>query len=72
MLAVDDAGYRCGATAADCPGHLRWPLSDREPQFAGDDPPGVFGAGDVGPGIEAPGGSGWGRGAGGCDLLMTC
>ncbi len=48
MLAVDDAGYLlCGAGAADCPGHLCWPLSDREPHLLETIRPGVFAAGDV-------------------------
>jgi thioredoxin reductase (NADPH) len=48
MLAVDDAGYLlCGAGAAECPGHLCWPLSDREPHLLETIRPGVFAAGDV-------------------------
>jgi thioredoxin reductase (NADPH) len=48
MLAVDDAGYLlCGAGAADCPGHLCWPLDDREPHLLETIRPGVFAAGDV-------------------------
>jgi thioredoxin reductase (NADPH) len=48
MLAVDDAGYLlCGTGAADCPGHLCWPLSDREPHLLETIRPGVFAAGDV-------------------------
>ena len=48
MLAVDDAGYLlCGAGAADCPGYLCWPLSDREPHLLATIRPGVFAAGDV-------------------------
>jgi thioredoxin reductase (NADPH) len=48
MLAVDAAGYLlCGAGAADCDGHLCWPLTDREPQLLETVRPGVFGAGDV-------------------------
>ncbi|HYJ22482.1 MAG TPA: FAD-dependent oxidoreductase [Solirubrobacterales bacterium] len=48
MLAVDDAGYLlCGAGAADCPGHLCWPLNDREPHLLETIRPGVFAAGDV-------------------------
>jgi thioredoxin reductase (NADPH) len=48
MLAVDDAGYLlCGTAAADCPGHLCWPLSDREPHLLETIRPGVFAAGDV-------------------------
>jgi thioredoxin reductase (NADPH) len=48
MLAVDPAGYLlCGAGAANCEGHLRWPLTDREPQLLESTRPGVFAAGDV-------------------------
>ena len=48
MLAVDPAGYLlCGTGAAGCDGHLRWPLSEREPHFLESIRPGVFGAGDV-------------------------
>ncbi len=48
MLAVDAAGYLlCGAGAATCEGHLRWPLSDREPHLLETVRPGVFTAGDV-------------------------
>ena len=48
MLAVDGAGYLlCGAGAANCDGHLRWPLSDREPHLLETTRPGVFAAGDV-------------------------
>ncbi|HYC82160.1 MAG TPA: FAD-dependent oxidoreductase, partial [Solirubrobacterales bacterium] len=48
MLAVDDAGYLlCGDGAAHCPGHLCWPLSDREPHLLETIRPGVFAAGDV-------------------------
>ena len=48
MLAVDDAGYLlCGIGAAECPGHLCWPLSDREPHLLETIRPGVFAAGDV-------------------------
>jgi thioredoxin reductase (NADPH) len=48
LLAVDDAGYLlCGAGAASCQGHLRWPLSDREPHLLETVRPGVFAAGDV-------------------------
>ena len=48
MLAVDPAGYLlCGTGAAGCDGHLRWPLSEREPHFLETIRPGVFGAGDV-------------------------
>jgi thioredoxin reductase (NADPH) len=48
MLALDPAGYlMCGHGAAKCNGHLRWPLSDREPHMLETVRPGVFGAGDV-------------------------
>ena len=48
MLAVDTAGYvLCGAGVADCQGHLRWPLPDREPHLLETVRPGVFVAGDV-------------------------
>jgi thioredoxin reductase (NADPH) len=48
MLAVDPAGYLlCGAGAAKCDTHLRWPLSDREPHLLETVRPGVFAAGDV-------------------------
>jgi thioredoxin reductase (NADPH) len=48
MLAVDAAGYLlCGAGAARCEGHLRWPLADREPHLLETIRPGVFAAGDV-------------------------
>jgi thioredoxin reductase (NADPH) len=48
MLAVDSAGYLlCGSGAADCDGHLCWPLSDREPYLLETVRPGVFTAGDV-------------------------
>jgi thioredoxin reductase (NADPH) len=48
MLALDPAGYLlCGAGAADCDGHLRWPLTDRDPQLLETVRPGVFAAGDV-------------------------
>ncbi len=48
MLAVDSAGYLlCGQGAADCPGYLRWPLTDREPYLLETIRPGVFAAGDV-------------------------
>jgi len=48
MLAVDGAGYLlCGAGAANCDGHLSWPLSDREPHLLETTRPGVFAAGDV-------------------------
>jgi thioredoxin reductase (NADPH) len=48
LLALDAAGYLvCGAGAAKCDGHLRWPLSDREPYLLETIRPGVFAAGDV-------------------------
>jgi thioredoxin reductase (NADPH) len=48
MLAVDSAGYLlCGEGAANCPGHLCWPLSDRSPHMLETIRPGVFAAGDV-------------------------
>jgi thioredoxin reductase (NADPH) len=48
MLAVDSSGYvLCGAGVANCQGHLRWPLSDREPHLLETVRPGVFAAGDV-------------------------
>jgi thioredoxin reductase (NADPH) len=48
ILAVDPAGYLlCGAGAASCAGHLRWPLSDRPPGLLETTRPGVFAAGDV-------------------------
>ncbi len=48
ILAVDPAGYLlCGSGAAGCEGHLRWPLSDREPNLLETTRPGVFAAGDV-------------------------
>src|SRR4051794_38789597 len=48
MLAVDAAGYLlCGDAAANCPGHLCWPLQDREPHLLETIRPGVFAAGDV-------------------------
>jgi thioredoxin reductase (NADPH) len=48
MLAVDPAGYLlCGAGAADCDGHLGWPLPGREPHLLETVRPGVFAAGDV-------------------------
>jgi thioredoxin reductase (NADPH) len=48
MLALDPAGYLlCGAGAANCDGHLCWPLTDREPQLLETVRPGVFAAGDV-------------------------
>jgi thioredoxin reductase (NADPH) len=48
MLPVDSGGYiLCGADAAKYDGHLRWPLSDREPHMLETTRPGVFVAGDV-------------------------
>jgi thioredoxin reductase (NADPH) len=48
MLPVDPAGYiLCGAEAAKHDGHLRWPVSDREPHMLETTRPGVFVAGDV-------------------------
>jgi thioredoxin reductase (NADPH) len=48
MLAVDAAGYLlCGTGAANCDGHLCWPLTDREPHLLETTRPGVFVAGDV-------------------------
>ena len=48
MLPVDSAGYiLCGADAAKHDGHLRWPLSEREPHMLEATRPGVFVAGDV-------------------------
>jgi thioredoxin reductase (NADPH) len=48
MLPVDSAGYiLCGAAAGDYEGHLRWPVSDREPHLLETTRPGVFAAGDV-------------------------
>jgi thioredoxin reductase (NADPH) len=48
VLAVDAAGYLlCGDGAASCPGHLQWPLADREPHLLETVRPGVFTAGDV-------------------------
>jgi thioredoxin reductase (NADPH) len=48
ILAVDAAGYLlCGAGAAECVGHMRWPLTDRQPSLLETTRPGVFAAGDV-------------------------
>jgi thioredoxin reductase (NADPH) len=48
LLALDPAGYLlCGAGAAKCQGHLRWPLPEREPYLLETIRPGVFAAGDV-------------------------
>jgi thioredoxin reductase (NADPH) len=48
ILALDAAGYLlCGNGAANCNGHLNWPLADREPHLLETVRPGVFAAGDV-------------------------
>ena len=48
MLGLDRGGYLvCGSDAESCEGHLRWPLSDREPHLLETTRPGVFAAGDV-------------------------
>ncbi len=48
ILAVDDGGFLlCGEGAANCKGHLGWPLSDREPHLLETVRPSVFAAGDV-------------------------
>ena len=48
ILPVDPSGYiLCGAEAAKYDGHLRWPVSDREPHMLETTRPGVFVAGDV-------------------------
>jgi thioredoxin reductase (NADPH) len=48
MLATDDAGFLlCGDGAVGCPGHIAWPLQDREPALLETVRPGVFAAGDV-------------------------
>jgi len=48
VLAVDPGGYLlCGAGAATSDGHLRWPLTEREPHLLETTRPGVFAAGDV-------------------------
>jgi thioredoxin reductase (NADPH) len=48
ILGVDAAGYLvCGQGAADCSGHLRWPIDDRPPYLLETVRPGVFAAGDV-------------------------
>jgi thioredoxin reductase (NADPH) len=48
MLPVDSAGYiLCGAAAGSYEGHLRWPVSGREPHLLETTRPGVFAAGDV-------------------------
>ena len=48
MLPVDPAGYiLCGAAAGNYEGHLRWPVSGREPHLLETTRPGVFAAGDV-------------------------
>jgi thioredoxin reductase (NADPH) len=48
LLALDAAGYLlCGTGVSNCQGHLRWPLTDREPYLLETVRPGVFAAGDV-------------------------
>jgi thioredoxin reductase (NADPH) len=48
VLGLDRGGYLvCGTEAESCEGHLRWPLSDREPLLLETTRPGVFAAGDV-------------------------
>ena len=48
ILPVDSAGYiLCGPGAASYDGHMRWPVSDREPHLLETTRPGVFAAGDV-------------------------
>jgi len=48
IVPVDSAGYiLCGPSAASHDGHLRWPVSDREPHLLETTRPGVFAAGDV-------------------------
>ncbi len=48
VLALDPAGYLlCGSGAAECDGHLAWPLTDRQPFLLETVRPGVFTAGDV-------------------------
>jgi thioredoxin reductase (NADPH) len=48
MLGTDPAGYLlCGQGAAECTGHLRWPLEERPPHLLETVRPGVFAAGDV-------------------------
>ena len=48
MLGTDPAGYLlCGQGAAECTGHLRWPLEARPPHLLETVRPGVFAAGDV-------------------------
>jgi len=48
MLPVDPAGYiLCGTDAVKHDGHLRWPVSEREPHMLETTRPGVFVAGDV-------------------------
>src|ERR687894_199102 len=50
VLAVDPAGYLlCGQGAADCPGHLHWPLADRGPHLLETVRPGVFTAATCAP-----------------------
>ena len=48
MLGTDPAGYLlCGQGAAECTGHLAWPLTERPPHLLETVRPGVFAAGDV-------------------------
>ena len=48
ILPVDSAGYiLCGPGAASYDGHMRRPVSDREPHLLETTRPGVFAAGDV-------------------------
>jgi len=48
ILPVDSSGYiLCGPSAASYDGHMRWPVSDREPHLLETTRPGVFAAGDV-------------------------
>ena len=48
MIPVDSAGYiLCGTGAARHDGHLRWPVSGREPYMLETTRPGLFVAGDV-------------------------
>jgi thioredoxin reductase (NADPH) len=64
MLALDAAGYViCGDGAADCTGHLTWPLRDRAPHLLETVRPGVFAAGDVRAGAANRGAGAVGAGA---------
>jgi thioredoxin reductase (NADPH) len=48
LVPVDSAGYiLCGPAAASHDGHLRWPVSTREPHLLETTRPGIFAAGDV-------------------------